>query len=360
MRLGDIIDVADGPEAAIDISSLVFDDRQVVPGALFFCVPGFTRDGHDFAPLALERGAVALVVERSLGLGCPEIVVPKVRSSMGPAAARFHGDPSRQLNVLGFTGTNGKTTSAYLARSILEQVGMRCGLLGTVESVVAGDVLEAGRTTPEAIELQALLALMRDGGDQAAVIEVSSHALDLGRVDGVTFAASVFTNLTQDHLDYHGTMEEYWQSKRRLFTDLPRGVPVINLDDPYGASLAAELEDAVTFGIRGGADWGVLGLETDIVGSRFMMIGPDGEAAVETALPGAFNVSNVLGAAAAVHALGVGFEEIVAALPHATRVPGRFEPVACGQPFAVLVDYAHTPDSLDNVLAAARQIATKR
>ncbi|CAB4863157.1 MAG: UDP-N-acetylmuramoyl-L-alanyl-D-glutamate--2,6-diaminopimelate ligase [Actinobacteria bacterium] len=360
MRLGDILLESEGPEAALEVTNLAYDDRLASSDTLFFCVPGFTRDGHDFAQLAIDRGAVALVVERPLDLGVPEVVVPDVRQAMGPAASRFHGNPSHDLNVLGVTGTNGKTTTAYLVRTILEQVGIRCGLLGTVESVVAGEVLEAGRTTPEAIDLQALLARMRDGGDTAAAIEVSSHALDLGRVDGVEFAASIFTNLTQDHLDYHGTMAEYWDSKRRLFTELPRGVPVINIDDPHGAILAAEVEDAVTFGITGGADWSVIGLETDIRGSRFVLVGPDGEAAVETALPGAFNVSNVLGAAAGAHALGVGFDQIVGALPLASRVPGRFEPVDRGQPFAVLVDYAHTPDSLENVLMAARQIATGR
>jgi len=360
VRLGDILLEAQGPEAALEVSHLAFDDRVVTSDTLFFCVPGFRQDGHDFAQLAVDRGAVALVVERPLGLGVPEVLVSNVRQAMGPAASRFHGNPSGDLRVLGVTGTNGKTTSAYLVRTILEQVGISCGLLGTVESVVAGEVLEAGRTTPEALDLQTLLARMRDGGDKAAAIEVSSHALDLGRVDGVEFAASIFTNLTQDHLDYHGTMAQYWGSKRRLFTELQRGIPVINVDDVYGKELESELDDAVTFGISGGADWSVIGLDTDIRGSRFVLVGPDGEAAVETALPGAFNVSNVLGAAAGAHALGVGFEQIVEALPHATRVPGRFEPVAYGQPFAVLVDYAHTPDSLENVLLAARQIATGR
>ncbi|MCX6394426.1 MAG: UDP-N-acetylmuramoyl-L-alanyl-D-glutamate--2,6-diaminopimelate ligase [Solirubrobacterales bacterium] len=360
MRLGDILLEAQGPEAALEVSHLAFDDRVVTSDTLFFCVPGFRQDGHDFAQLVVDRGAVALVVERPLGLGVPEVLVSNVRQAMGPAASRFHGNPSGDLRVLGVTGTNGKTTSAYLVRTILEQAGISCGLLGTVESVVGGEVLEAGRTTPEAIDLQALLAHMRDGGDKAAAIEVSSHALDLGRVDGVEFAASIFTNLTQDHLDYHGTMAQYWESKRRLFTELPRGIPVINVDDVYGKELASELDDAVTFGISGGADWSVIGLDTDIRGSRFVLVGPDGEAAVETALPGTFNVSNVLGAAAGAHALGVGFEQIVEALPHATRVPGRFEPVVYGQPFAVLVDYAHTPDSLENVLLAARQIASGR
>ena len=360
MRLGSILPECSPADSGVEVTSLAFDDREVMPGTMFFCVPGFQRDGHNFAPMAVAAGAAALVVERPLGLGVPEILVPSVRAAMGPAASRFNRDPSSSVKVAGVTGTNGKTTSAYLIRSLLEASGMACGLLGTVESIVAGRPLDAVRTTPEAIELQALLAQMRDGGDKAAAIEVSSHALDLGRADGTTFAASVFTNLTQDHLDYHGSMEAYWQAKRRLFVELPCGVPVVNIDDPYGRSLADELGGAVTIGLGSGADWSADGLTTGLLGSAFRVTSPCGQASIETRLPGEFNVRNVLGAMAAAVALGVSFDDVVAAVPAAARVPGRFEPVDRGQPFAVLVDYAHTPDSLENVIAAARHITERR
>jgi UDP-N-acetylmuramoyl-L-alanyl-D-glutamate--2,6-diaminopimelate ligase len=201
---------------------------------------------------------------------------------------------------------------------------------------------------------------MVDGGDVAAAIEVSSHALDLGRVDGTRFSASVFTNLSQDHLDWHGTMENYWLSKKRLFTELPHGVPVINIDDEYGRVLTAEVSGAVTVGFSDDAAWRASGLDTGLTGSRFNIHSPDGETAISMKLPGQFNVLNALGAAAAVASVGVPFDAIVTGLESANGVPGRFEPVQAGQPFAVLVDYAHTPDSLENVLRAARRIASNK
>src|SRR5215210_2482020 len=201
----------------VEIAGLAYTSTSVTPGALFFCVPGFTKDGHDFAPDAIERGAVALVCQRPLGLGVPEVIVDDVRAAMGPAAARFYGDPTAELDVVGVTGTNGKTTTAFLVRHLLEAGGRRCGLLGTVKRVVAGREQEVERTTPEAIDLQETFRRMRDGGDRAVAMEVSSHALELGRVAGIRFACRVFTNLTQDHLDFHETMEAYFAAKRRLF-----------------------------------------------------------------------------------------------------------------------------------------------
>ncbi len=360
MLLGEILPEFAGPSAAVEITSLSFDNREVEAGSLFFCVKGFSSDGHDFAQSAVDNGAAALVVERELGLGVPEVLVDSVRHTMGPAAAAFYGNPSEELNVVGVTGTNGKTTTAFLTRHLLEGAGVRTGLIGTVETVVAGKRVEAIRTTPEAIGLQRLFREMLDGGDAAAAIEVSSHALDLGRVDGTRFAVSIFTNLTQDHLDWHGTMEEYWESKRRLFTELPAGVPVLNIDDPYGAELASTLDEGVTVGFSEGAQWQAAGLVTGLGGSTFHLKSPIGDAEVRMSLPGKFNVLNALGAAAAAAELGLGFDQIVEGLSTATGVPGRFEPVAKGQPFAVLVDYAHTPDSLQNVLDAARGIAEGR
>ena len=349
-----------GDGGAVEVTGLAYDNRRVEPGTLFFCVPGFTRDGHDFAPDAIERGAAALVVQRPLGLGVPEVLVEDVREAMARAAAAFHGDPSRRLQVVGITGTNGKTTTAFLVREVLEAAGIQCGLLGTVKSVIGGEERTVERTTPEAIDLQSTLAEMRAGRDRACAIEVSSHALALRRADGVHYAAAVFTNLTQDHLDFHPDMEDYFAAKRRLFTELSPGVAIINADDPYGRRLAAELDHCVTYAISNEADWRVTDLRTGYAGSDFVLWTPTGEAAVHIPLPGRFNVLNALAALVVADALGVPLEDGVRALSAAGRVPGRFEPVDAGQGFAVLVDYAHTPDSLETVLAAARELADGR
>ncbi|MEA2428165.1 MAG: UDP-N-acetylmuramoyl-L-alanyl-D-glutamate--2,6-diaminopimelate ligase [Thermoleophilaceae bacterium] len=345
----------------MDVSGLAYSSRSVRPGTLFFCVPGFKADGHDFARDAVDRGAVALVVERPLGLGVPEIQVGDARAEMAEIAARFYGDPTATLKVVGVTGTNGKTTTTFLIRSILEAAGMPTGLFGTVTAVVGGQREEVVRTTPEAVELQGTFRRMLDAGDEAAVMEVSSHALQLRRVDGIHFAARVFTNLTQDHLDFHPTMEDYFAAKRMLF-ERQGGPAIVNVDDPYGRRLAGEVGDAVTFGIDSeDAAYRATGVEFDTAGSTFTLTVPGGEAKrVQAPLPGHFNVSNALAAIAAARALGVPLDTCARALATAERVPGRFEPVDEGQRFAVLVDYAHTPDSLDNVLRAARGITRNR
>jgi UDP-N-acetylmuramoyl-L-alanyl-D-glutamate--2,6-diaminopimelate ligase len=349
MHLRDLL--GEGPEA-VEVTGLAYDNRSVTEGTLFFCVPGFTRDGHDFAPDAVARGAAALVVARPLGLGVPEVLVEDVRLSMALAAARFHGDPTASLRVVGITGTNGKTTTAFLVRAALEAAGVRCGLLGTVKSVVGGEERTVERTTPEAIDLQATFAEMLARGDSACAMEVSSHALELHRASGVHYAVAVFTNLTQDHLDFHPSMEAYFQAKRRLF-DLDVGARVVNVEDEYGRRLAAEF-DCVTFGA--GGDYEAADVRTGITGSRFRV----GDVELSTPMPGAFNVLNVLGAFAAARALGVPADAAAAGLASAGRVPGRFEAVDEGQPFAVVVDYSHTPDSLENVLVAARELASGR
>ncbi|HEX8053996.1 MAG TPA: UDP-N-acetylmuramoyl-L-alanyl-D-glutamate--2,6-diaminopimelate ligase [Thermoleophilaceae bacterium] len=355
MTLRDLI--GEGAPAA-EISGLAYSSGSVEPGYLFFCVRGFKADGHDYAPDAVERGAAALVCERPLGLGVPEHVVPDARAAMGPLAARFYGDPTETLRVAGVTGTNGKTTTTYLLRAILEAAGERTGLLGTVTSIVGGRAEPVERTTPEAIDLQRNFRRMLDAGDTACAMEVSSHALDLRRTDGIHFATRVFTNLTQDHLDFHPSMEAYFQAKRRLFEG---GAPsIVNVDDEYGRRLAAELPDATTYAIECDAGYRALNVEFDPGGSRFTCATPDGEVRVTTRLPGLFNVQNALAAAAAARSLGVPLDTAVEALARADRVPGRFEPVDEGQRFTALVDYAHTPDSLDNVLRAARQITRGR
>src|SRR3954447_1252663 len=342
----------------VEITSLAYSTSDVRGGSLFFCVRGFRADGHDFAPDAIGRGAAALVCERPLELGVPEIVVPDVRAAIGPIAARFYGEPTHELRGVGITGTNGKTTTAFLTRSILEASGTQCGLIGTVKYVIGGAEREAVRTSPEALDLQQSLRAMLDSGDRACAMEVSSHALELRRTAGIEWACRVFTNLTQDHLDFHKTMEDYFLSKRRLFVegDAPS---VVNVDDPYGARLAEQV-GAITYSVGGDADFRASDVEFDASGSGFTVHAPGGMTRVRIGLPGLFNISNPVAAIAASVQLGVDLADASAALVAAERVPGRLEPVDEGQDFAVLVDYAHTPDSLENVLRAARELTTGR
>jgi UDP-N-acetylmuramoyl-L-alanyl-D-glutamate--2,6-diaminopimelate ligase len=348
----------------VKVTGLAYDSRKVQEGTLFFCVPGYERDGHDFAAGAVAAGAAALVVERPLDLGVPELLVESTRAAMGPLAARFYGEPTSELRVVGVTGTNGKTTTTHLVRALLEAGGERCGLLGTVESQVAGARRSATRTTPEAIDLQADFRAMLDGGERCCAMEVSSHALALGRTDGVRFAAAVFTNISRDHLDFHDTMEDYFQAKRLLFAPsapaVKPGVAVVNLDDPYGRRLAAELKDVVTFALDADADYCARDVRIDLAGSHLELHTPVGARTLSLPLPGRFNVSNALGALVATHALGADLDTLVAALERGVRVPGRVEPVEEGQGFAVLVDYAHTPDSLRNVLSTAHEVGHGR
>ena len=355
MRLDQLMPCAPPGTGDVEISDLVYDNRLVTPGALFFCVVGFTRDGHDFAYDAVSRGAAALVVQRPLGLGVPEIQVESVRAAMAPAAAAFFGDPTAALQTIAVTGTNGKTTTAFLVRAELEADGRQTGLLGTVKSVIGGSEREVQRTTPEAIDLQRTFREMLDHGDRACSMEVSSHALELRRADAIHFAAAVFTNLTQDHLDFHPDMEAYFNAKRMLFADLAPRAAIVNLDDPYGARLANELEHPITYAIRAdAAAYRATDVTTDIGGSTFTAHTPDGELTLSSPLRGEFNVYNVLGALAAARSVGVPAATCTAAIATAGQVPGRFETIDAGQPFAVVVDYAHTPDSLENVLSAAR------
>ncbi len=360
MRLDEVISGTPAGARDIEVTGLAYDTRAVMPGMVYFCVPGFTRDGHDYAPDAIRAGAAALVVQRPLHLDAPEIVVDCVRQAMAVAAAAFHGDPSAELAVVGITGTNGKTTTGFLTRTLLEAAGMPCGLLGTVKRVIGGREHPVVRTTAEAIELQRDLRAMRAVGDLACAMEVSSHALELHRVDAVHFAAAVFTNLTQDHLDFHPTIEAYFDAKRRLFTEGHPGASIVNADDPYGARLAAELEHPVTFAVQRTATFRARNVETDIEGSRFEVDTPDGPIALSSPLRGRFNVYNALGALAVAHALGVDLQTAAKGLAGAAQVPGRLQPVDAGQEFAVLVDYAHTPDSLQHVLHAARELTSAR
>jgi len=346
-------------EAATPIRDVTHDSATVEDGTLFACRPGQRADGHDFAPAAAAAGAAALLVERWLDVGLPQVAVPSVAAVLGPAAALVHGAPSTRLRLLGVTGTNGKTTTAYLLEAILAAAGHRTGLVGTIETRIAGHSVAGVRTTPEASDLQRLLRRMLDEGVSAAAMEVSSHGLALGRVAGTRFAAVGFTNLSQDHLDFHGDMESYFAAKAGLFDPAYAAVGVVAVDDAWGRRLAAEAGiDVVTLSARGAAaDVTASGVHAGPQGARFTAHLRDGDVAVRTRLAGDFNVDNALLALALAEAAGIDpavAAEGLAALP---GVPGRLEPVEAGQPFAVLVDYAHTPDAVASVLASLQRAA---
>ncbi|MEI6626793.1 MAG: UDP-N-acetylmuramoyl-L-alanyl-D-glutamate--2,6-diaminopimelate ligase [Thermoleophilia bacterium] len=343
------------PIVGVEIVDLAYDSRRVADGTLFFCAPGATTDGHDHAEAAVAAGAVALVVERELPIAVPQIVVESTRAVMGPLADTFFGHPSHHLRVLAVTGTNGKTTTAYLQHAILTAAGEQVGLLGTIERRIGGVSEPAVRTTTEAIDLHRDFGRMIEAGDTACAMEVSSHALEQQRVGGVTFAAAAFTNLTRDHLDYHPTMDAYFEAKALLFDG--RCPSATNADDAYGCQLAADVRFGMataTAEVR--AEQIVLGPTS----TRFRLCSPWGDADVETHLVGLFNVENALAAASTAGLAGIGIEAIAAGLAAAPGVPGRLEVVSGDEPFAVIVDYAHTADALANVLRAVRELATGR
>ncbi len=345
----------------VEIGDLAYDSRSVTKGALYFCVPGERVDGHDLAWEAIERGAVALVVERPREVSVPQIVVPDARAAMAVAADVFFGEPTKELEVAGVTGTNGKTTTAFLLHAMLDSAGRAPGLVGTIEWIVGGERRAAPFTTPEAIDLQRLFREMLDAGDRSVAVEASSHGSALRRLDRARFGALVFTNLSQDHLDLHGTMDDYFQAKRRLFTSAQPPPAAVNVGDEWGRLLASELVEVhraplVTFGLDDAAEIRPDGLKLSTHGSRFRAAGIE----IETPLRGLFNVENVLGAVAAGLLLDLDEGAIAAGIAGVSGVPGRFEAVDEGQPFAVLVDYAHTPDSLETVLRAARGLGEGR
>jgi UDP-N-acetylmuramoyl-L-alanyl-D-glutamate--2,6-diaminopimelate ligase len=347
--------------APVEVEDLVYDTRAVRPGALFFCVPGARVDGHELGGEAVAAGAVALVVERPLDVPVPQLVVRDARAAMALAADEFFGRPTDELQVAGVTGTNGKTTTVFVLYAVLAAAGRSPGLLGTVESRVGGERRPAVRTTAEAIDLQRWFRAMLEAGDRSCAMEATSHGSELGRLLGVRFQVLVFTNLTQDHLDFHGTMERYFDAKRRLFTDVdPLPPAVVNIGDAYGRRLGDELRQRggplVTFGLVDDAEVRADELEATAAGIRFLSKGLE----VRSRLRGRFNVENLLGVVAAARVLGVGEDAIAEGVSAAAGVPGRFEAVEEGQPFTVLVDYAHTPDSLENVLRSAREVTTDR
>ncbi len=330
-RLAEAMGVAGAPP--LEIHDLAYDTRALQPGALFFCVRGANVDGHDLAAQAVAAGAAAVVAERPLELAVPCVQVDDVRSAMPKAAVAFFDDPSRALEIAAVTGTNGKTTTAFLLRSILEAAGRRPALLTNIVRIVGGHERPTGLNTPEAIDLQRLFREMLDAGDRSCAMEATSIASAKGRLAGTRFAVLVFTNLTQDHLDFHGTMEEYFAAKRALFAQAD--VAVVNAADPWGQRLLDQLPRAIAFQ-------------------------PDAALHLDLKLRGSFNRANAAGAVAAARALGIAEDAIRTGVEAVTGVPGRFESIEAGQPFSVIVDYAHTPDSLENVLRAARGLGGGR
>jgi UDP-N-acetylmuramoyl-L-alanyl-D-glutamate--2,6-diaminopimelate ligase len=333
-------------DPATEVLALTMDSRQVVPDSLFACVPGHNQDGHRFAAAAVASGAAALLCERPLDLEVAQVVVTSVRRALGPVADAVNGRPSRHLTVAGVTGTNGKTTTCALLQGAFEAGGWRTATIGT---------LTHPRTTPEAPDLHALMAGWRNSGGEAVAMEVSSHALVQHRVDAVSFAAAVFTNLTPEHLDYHGTMDDYFEAKASLFSRDRVHLAVVNRADPWGRRLLERLRQqgvpAETFAPEDAVD-----VELAPGRSRFTWAGQR----VVINLGGRFNVANALAAASCARALGLGPEEIAAGLASVGGVRGRFEPVDAGQPFTVLVDYAHTPDGLAQALRGARELTPGR
>jgi UDP-N-acetylmuramoyl-L-alanyl-D-glutamate--2,6-diaminopimelate ligase len=319
--------------APVEIRELAYDTRAVPEGALFFCIPGASVDGHDLAPQALAAGAAALVVERQLAVDAPQLVVPSVRAAMPRAAVEFFGDPTRGLDVVGVTGTSGKTTTVFLLRAIFEAAGRRPAILTNIERLVGDELREPVLNTPEAIDLQRLFREMLDAGNDVCAMEATSIASSKGRLDGTRFAVLVFTNLSQDHLDFHATMEDYFEAKRELFAQAE--CAVVNIGDEYGRRLARELPSTTTFT-------------------------PDDELDARLQLAGRFNRANAIGAAAAARLLGIDEEAIRRGLESVAGVPGRFEIVDEGQEFTVVVDYSHKPGALETVLRSARELAAGR
>jgi UDP-N-acetylmuramoyl-L-alanyl-D-glutamate--2,6-diaminopimelate ligase len=353
-------------QTALDVecTGVTYDSRRAASGTVFVALQGQQVDGVTFAPKAIAAGAAAVVAERApdAPVSVPWIVVGNARRALALLASEYWGHPSREMKVVGITGTNGKTTTSYLVTAIFEAAGVRCGVMGTVAYRIGDRALEATRTTPEAPELQQFMRQMVTSGCGACVMEVSSHALALHRADGIQFAAGVFTNLTRDHLDFHADMEDYFAAKRRLFEILPSGSPsIVNLDDPRGPSLVEISDRAVTYAIGKPADVTPGPLSYSLSGLEFEVRTPQGVVNVRSKLVGKPNVYNILAAVATTTALGVPLEAVERGLQQLAGVPGRFEVVSSPESdITVVVDYAHTDDALRNLLETARPLATRR
>ena len=347
-------------EADVEITGLSYDSRKVKAGDLFFCISGFVTDGHQFAARAAQSGAAALVVTRKLPLAVPQLLVKNDREAMSLISAAFYGHPSRQMKMIGLTGTNGKTTSTYMIKTIAESAGYRVGLIGTIVNLIGDKRIETERTTPESPDLQALLRRMADEGCDMVVMEVSSHSLDLKRVEGIQFDVGVFTNLTQDHLDYHKTMEEYRKAKKRLFEQ--SDCAVMNVDDSAWEFLVQGIDARVaTYGIEHSCDVRAKEIQLSSKEVEFEVVTKFGKSHMIVNIPGRFSVYNALASTTACLAMGITLEEIQKGLQQVSSVPGRFEVLPSpGRDFTVVLDYAHTPDSLKNILSTARGFAKGR
>ncbi|MBT8213237.1 MAG: UDP-N-acetylmuramoyl-L-alanyl-D-glutamate--2,6-diaminopimelate ligase [Acidimicrobiia bacterium] len=348
-----------GDESVV-VADVRHDSRDIGPGDLFVAVVGFTGDGHDYVPAAVAAGASALCVERPSDAAVPQVVVESARVALGPLAAAVHGEPSHHLPVVGVTGTNGKTTVTHLLTSIVLAAERSPGLIGTIGARIGDQHLTLSRTTPEASDLQRLLATMRDSGVEVVAMEVSSHALVLHRTDATRFAVAAFTNLSQDHLDFHGDMESYYVAKRSLFDSRRAGAGVISVSDDWGLRLAEEVDiPVVTTGIDSGAIT-ARNLSTTLTGSTFDLDMAGSLAPVTLGLPGRFNVENALIAAGCASTLGIDINDIATGLSMPVTIPGRYETIDIPAPFSVVVDYAHTPEAIERIVADARAAAQGR
>ncbi|HEV2350027.1 MAG TPA: UDP-N-acetylmuramoyl-L-alanyl-D-glutamate--2,6-diaminopimelate ligase [Terriglobia bacterium] len=355
-----------GAQTELEISALAYDSRRVKPGTLFFAIHGEKADGHEFISQALEREAAAIVSEREAPaqLAPQWIKVPKIRRALSQAGHNFYHHPDSRLQLMGITGTNGKTTTAFLIESIFRAAGIPSGLLGTIEYRLGGRTVPAGNTTPESLDLLTYFDELWKGGAKAAVMEVSSHALAQERVWGFHFAAAVFTNLTQDHLDYHKDFESYFAAKRRLFEGLgtaPPEVAVINADDPWGRRLLElKYPRLMTYGMNSTAEVKVKQFTQGAFGLQATLATPSGAIEIKSPLLGRPNMMNILAATATAVGLDIDIKAIGDGIASLCCVPGRFDRVDAGQPFLVLVDYAHTDDALRNVLKTARELTRNR
>ena len=343
-----------------EITSVEYDSRKVREGSLFCCMKGLVSDGHNFAAQAVDKGAAALLVEHLLPLDVPQIVAPDGRVAMAHAAAAFYGHPEREMIMLGVTGTNGKTSTTYMVKSIAEAAGKKVGLIGTIQNMIGEEMLETGRTTPESVDLFALLRRMADEGVDLVIMEVSSHALVQDRVAGIRYSVGLFTNLTQDHLDYHKTFDQYLEAKKLLFRQ--SDLAIINIDDAYAERMMDGLTLPIrTMGIQHRADYTAINIDIRTDGVRFHLRTPNGEGPVRMHISGLFSVYNAMGAAAIAQSIGISFADILKGLESLSGVAGRLQSVNThGRPFAVYVDYAHTPDALENVLTSVRAFAKAR
>ena len=368
MKLEELIEHLDYKDLAnfknVEITGISYNSKTTKKGDIFICLPGEYADGHDFARSAIDNGASALLVERILDIKIPQVMVSSTRHKMADIADRFYSSPSKGINLIGITGTNGKTSVTHLIQKIMEENGQKCALIGTLGYKLSstGEYRDAKHTTPQAPELQATLRMIKDVEKiDNVVMEVSSHSLDQNRVGGCRFNGAVLTNLTQDHLDYHITMENYFEAKALLFRHLEEGsFAVINKDDSYGERFLSVIPEGVkkiTYGVKNSADIMAKDVEFSLNGATFTLVTPEGEKKVNLHMNGMFSVYNVLASVAAAMAMGIHLDTAVRALESVKGVAGRFE-VVVKKPL-VIVDYAHTPDGLENVLNSAREITPK-